>query len=423
MNWPPGVYRALTILAVVGVLIAIGLSSAKQLRRSGTRGDIEIYVHGARLAVAGETLYDNPEPRGGQPYLYLPLFAFVAAPLTLLPFPAAVVFWSALNAALAWWIVLAFFKCMAGRSLLSLPQHARWTIGFFTILMTLRALLYHLDLGQANLVVMALAVAGLRLVATDRPVFGGVALGIAPTLKTIVLPLWIPFLAQARLRVVLGIGAGAIAGLLVPALFVGVERNVSYISYWLTDIVLSADDLRSTPHWPLSFNYSLAAQWYRFFGDVVSFEHDGRYYNLTIVKLPDEALRLAGKLMPVLTAGVIAAYAWMHRRREPLVSLWGAVALSFCLAPAFSLLSHKHYFVMLLPAHLYVVYLWQGLQLRDTWFRGLVVASFVIAIVSTTLFDFLGALMSNLGGLIWGAGLLAAAIFRAAAMLRATGGP
>jgi len=42
--------------------------------------------------------------------------------------------------------------------------------------------------------------------------------------------------------------------------------------------------------------------------------------------------------------------------------------------------------------------------------------SFVVAILSTTLFDFLGALMSNLGGLVAGAIVLAAAIFRAASV-------
>ncbi len=418
----------------------IALSSAKQLRRTGSRGDVEIYVHGARLALAGENLYETPEPRGQQPYLYLPLFAFLAVPLALIPFPAAVILWSALNAALAWWIVVAFFRAMTGRSFYSLPTRGRWIVGGFSILLTLRALLYHSDLGQANLAVMAVALVGLTRMSGSQGAGGpgsqgaglgagarsakaagltaGAAIGLAATLKTIVLPLWIPFVAQLRLRVVLGIAGGVLLGALLPAVFVGFERNLSYISYWITDVIFSADDLRHTPYWPLSFNYSLAAQLYRFFGGVVSFEHDGRFYDLTIVRLPDEVLRIAGKLMPVVVGAIIALYAWLHRQRQEIVSLWGAVALAFCLAPAFSLLSHKHYFVMLLPAHLYVVWLWYGLDMRDRWFRGLVAASFVVAMLSTTLFDFVGALMSNLGGLIWGSALLAAAIIRAAGILR-----
>jgi Glycosyltransferase family 87 len=414
VTWSPTATRWLPALALVAVLTAIATASGKQLRRTATRGDVEVYIHGARLMLAGENIYATPEPRGHQYYLYLPLFAFLVVPLTFVPIQIAVVFWTALSAALAWWIVIQFYHAMTGASFFSLPRKARWVIGFFTIFLTLRALLYHLDIGQANLLVMAVVVFGLRLLAAGRPVAGGIAVGLSIVLKIVALPLSILFVVQGRVRVVAGIACGVAAGLLLPAIVLGFERNLSYVSYWSTDVILAAGDLRSTRYWPLSMNYSLAAQLYRFFGDVVAFEHDGRPYSVTLFELPDAALQLAGKLVPVATALVIAAYAWLYRRRDELTSLWGGAALSFCLAPVFSTLSHKHYFVMLLPAHLYVVHLWYGLNLKDLWFRSLVVMSFVVAILSTTLFDFLGALMSNLGGLIWGAILLAAAIFRAA---------
>jgi hypothetical protein len=408
-------YRLLSALAVIAVLAVVATSSAKQLRRTETRGDVEIYIHAARLVLGGENLYAVPEPRGRQPYLYLPLFAFLAIPLTFVPFALAVVAWSLLNVTLAGWMVVAFFKAMTGRPFSSLSPRARWIVGSFSILLTLRALLYHLDLGQANLVVMATAVVGLTWLAAGRSFAAGVAIGMATILKILVLPLWIPFIAQRRWRVTGGIACGVVAGLLAPALYFGLDLNLSYVSYWLEEVILPVNDLRATRHWPLNMNYSLAAQVYRFFGGVVAFEHDGRLYSVTIVRLSDPVLHLAGRLAPVTTALVIGLYAWTHRRRPPLVSLWGSVALAFCLAPLFSLLSHKHYWVMLLPAHVYVVYLWYVLQVRDRWFRILVVASFVVAILSTTLFGGLGALMSNLGGLAWGAILLAAAIFRVAA--------
>lgn len=423
VSWSPAISRGLSVLALLAVVAIIAISSGKQLRRTATRGDVEVYIHGARLMLAGENIYATPEPRGRQYYLYLPLFAVLVVPLTLIPFEEAVVLWGALSAALAWWIVIAFFKAMTGTSFFALPHKARWTIGFFTILLTLRALLYHMDIGQANLLVMAVVVFGLGLLATGRPFAGGVAVGLSIILKIVALPLSILFFVQGRVRVVAGIACGIAAGLLLPAVFLGFDRNLSYAWYWLNDVILSADDLRATRFWPLNMNYSLAAQLYRFFGDVVAFEHDGRHYSVTLFHLPDAALRFAGKLVPIATGLVIAVYAWMFRRQDRLISLWGGAALSFCLAPAFSTMSHKHYFVMLLPAHLYVVYLWYGLNLGDRWFRALVVTSFVVAILSTTLFDFLGALMSNLGGLVGGAVVLAAAIFRAAAVFTESADP
>lgn len=411
-------YKILSTLALIAALAVVAVSSAKQLRRSETRGDVDVYLHGAQLALAGEDIYGRPEPRGQQYYLYLPLFALLFVPLTWIPFPASVVLWTALNAVLAWWIVVAFFRAMTGRPLTSLTANARWIVGGVAILLTLRAILYHLALGQANLAVMAVAVGGLLLYASARPVAGGAAIGLAIVLKVIVLPLAIPFVAQGRARVVAGIALGLVGGLLLPALFFGVDRNLSYLWYWLNDVLLAAGDLRHTRYWPLNMNYSLAAQVYRFFGDVTAFEHRGVAYSVTVFRLPDGVLLAAARLVPVLTALAIAAYAWAHRRREPLVGVWGAVALACCLAPVISTLSHKHYYVTLLPAHVYVVYLWHALDVRDRWFRGLVVASFAIAILSTTLFGGLGALMSNLGGLAWGALLLAAAIVRAAPRVR-----
>ena len=411
--------RAFSIILIVAAIIIVALSSAKQLRRTATRGDVEVYLHGAQLMLAGENIYSRPEPRGHQYYNYLPLLALLVTPLTLIPIGPAIVLWTALNVAVTGWILAALIRAMAQRPLVSISEGARWGLIFLTLILTLRALLYHFDLGQANLVVMAVAVLGLVGLAAGREVAGGCALGVAAVLKVIVLPLVIPFVVQARARVLAGIIAGGLTALLLPAVFLGWDRNLSYIAYWVNDIVLSTVDLRHTRFWPLNMNYSLAAQLYRFFGDVVAFEHDGRYYSVTLGRLPDGVLHAMGRVVPIAVAAIIAVYAWIHRRREALVSLWGSVALAFCLAPAFSILSHKHYFVMLLPSHVYVVYLWREAPLRDGWFRALVAGSFVVAIMSTTLFDFLGALMSNLGGLVWGSLLLAGAIFRAAAVQRA----
>lgn len=406
-------YRILTTLALIGLLAVVAASSAKQLRRTATRGDVDVYLHGARLALAGEDIYARPEPRGRQYYLYLPLLAFLFTPLTRVPFPATVVLWTALNAILAWWIVTAFFRAMTGRPYSSLPAKARWVIGGAAILMTLRAILYHLALGQANLAVMAVAILGLVMYASGRQAAAGAAIGLALVLKIIALPVSIPFLILGRVRVVAGIAGGVLAGLLVPAILFGFDRNLAYIWYWVNDVLLATGDLRHTRYWPLNMNFSLAAQVYRFFGDVTAFEHRGTLYSVTLFRLPDPVLHAATRLVPAATGLAIALYAWLHRRHAPLVGFWGAVALAFCLAPVFSVLSHKHYYVMLLPAHLYVVYLWYSLRLADRWFRGLVVASFALAIASTTLFGFAGVIVSNLGGLVWGAILLAAAIFRA----------
>lgn len=406
--------KALKWLAALAVVVAVVVSTSKQLRKTEARGDVEVYVHAARVLLAGQDLYTTPEPRGQLYYVYPPLLAVLFIPLVYLPFPLVVVLWCVLNVALVAWVVTAFYGAMTGERFSELEPEARWVMGFFPVLLSARAILYHLDLAQANILVMAVAVLGLKLLRGHREAAAGLAIGLSIVLKVITLPLAVFFLARGRVRVVAGVAVGGLVGLLLPALGLGLERNVSYVWRWLTEVVL-ATDLGDSRHWPLNFNYSLAAQLYRFFGGVPAFEYEGRFYSVTLLRLPARALDVASKLIPLLTALVIAIYARRYRERSELVGLWGGVALAFCMVPVFSTIAHKHYYVVLLPAHVYVVYVWYCLRLGDRWFRGLVIASFVLATLSTNLFGYLpGVVVGNLGGLVWGALLLAAAIFRAA---------
>jgi hypothetical protein len=406
--------RFLPWLAAAVVVAAVFVSTGKQLRREGARGDVEVYVHAARVLVAGGDIYTTQEPRGRLYYVYPPLFAFLFVPLVYLPYELVVVLWCVLNVLLAGWVVKAFYEALAGEPFSALPPKSRWVLGFFPVLMTARAILYHLDLAQANIFAMAVAVFGLRLLARRRELAAGFAVGLSIVVKVIALPLSILFVARAQVRVIVGLALGLAAGLLLPALVFGFERNAAYVAYWAREVILSTD-LSNSYHWPLKFNFSLAAQLYRFFSDLAPFEYEGRLYYFTVARLPNHVLNLMGKALTALTGLSILYYGLRHRRRRELVGLWGGVALAFCLVPIFSTVSQKHYFVMLLPAHVYVVYLWHCLRLKDRRFRGLVVASFVVATLSTNLFGYLpGAVVANLGGLVWGALLLAASIFRAA---------
>lgn len=115
----------------------------------------------------------------------------------------------------------------------------------------------------------------------------------------------------------------------------------------------------------------------------------------------------------------IALYAFKYRKSIELVSKWGGVALTFVMIPLFAPTAQKHYFVMLLPAYLYAVFVWYFLELKDFWFRFLVIASFVFATLTTdgvvgqTLDDF----FTVSGFIAFGTILLASAIFRAASCL------
>ena len=109
---------------------------------------------------------------------------------------------------------------------------------------------------------------------------------------------------------------------------------------------------------PLYVNVSLQAQLYRFFGEAAGFIFRGRPHYLTIYQLPDSTLHLVEGLLPVLMLGVIALYWYRFRNTAELVSHWGGVALTLALISVFTPFAQKHYFVLLVPAFLFLVHVW-----------------------------------------------------------------
>ncbi|HVS27612.1 MAG TPA: glycosyltransferase family 87 protein [Burkholderiales bacterium] len=406
------------VLAAIAVLAVIYLACAKLIKNPIAKVDLEVYLHAAKLLLAGNNPYLTSIPAGVYYYLYPPLLAFLFIPFTFIPINAVVVLWCVLNVLLTGWIMKTFYELISGTPFFEVPAKTRWVICFFSLLPTARFIFNHLSYGQSNIAMLALALLGLVYWKKEKPVAGGAAIGLSIAIKVISLPLAVWFLARRNLRVTLGIVAGLIIGLLLPALLLGFGKNLEFLDYWVRNIVLY-DDLRNTK-WPLHVNLSLQAQLYRFFSDTAAFEFNGKLYSLTLFAVPVETLHLIGRLIVILIAGTPAWYAYKYRKHGALVLQWGGIALTFSLMPLFATVMQKHYLVLLLPAYLYVMHLWYDEKLEDKMFRSLVPASMALLTLSSAVFcgEFLSRLLAASGCLALGVLLLSAAIFRAAACLR-----
>ncbi|MGH8750097.1 MAG: glycosyltransferase family 87 protein [Burkholderiales bacterium] len=402
------------ILAAVAVLVIIYLASAKLIRNPVAKPDLEVYLHAAGMLLGGNNPYLTAIPAGAFFYLYPPLLAFLFIPFTFIPINVVVVLWCVLNVILTGWVMKTFYELISGTPFSQVPAQTRWTICFFALLPTSRFIFNHLSYGQSNIAMLALAVLGLSYASKNKSLAGGMTIGLSIALKVISLPLAIWFAARRNPRVTLGIAAGMLIGLLLPALLLGFEKNLGFLDYWLRNVVLYSD-LRATK-WPMHINLSLQAQFYRLFSDMQAFEYEGKSYALTLFTLPAETLHAAGRLIVIALAATLASYAFWFRKRAALVSQWGGVALAFCLMPLFTTVMQKHYLVLLLPAYLYVMHLWVCEKLEDKMFRALVAASMALLTLSSAAFcgEFLSQLFAAAGCLALGVLLLAAAIFRAA---------
>lgn len=409
-------HRWLLCLAIAAAILIVFQTSRKMIKSEFAKGDMEAFLHAAQLLIRGENIYQTPSrdlTQGGVYYLYLPLLAILFVPLALLPVNFSIVLWNVFNVFLVFWIVRTFYETMTGERFADLSNAQFWTICFLPILLTLRFILHHLSYGQANLLVLACLIGALKLMRNRRDLSGGALIGTALILKMIAVPFVFWIVAERKIKTMIGIALGILLGaFVVPAVFLGVSQNFDYFIFWLDNAIVR--ESLSTARVPLGVNVSLQAQLQRFFTPVHAFEFRGNSVSLMIFELSPTTIRVLAKIIQAAVLGAIFFYAVKFRALPEIVSRWGGAALTFALIPLFAPTTQKHYFVMLLPAYVFVIYWWSFRHMTDKIFRGLVVASFVClsltvdGLVGKTLDDFFTAA----GFLAWGTMLLVGAIFR-----------
>ena len=377
-----------------------------------------MFVHAARLMLSGQDLVNIPTVSGLY-YVYPPFFAFLNIPLVFLPIGVVIVLWTLASVILLGWGMTAFYAGMMEQPFYSIPARTRWTVFTLTLLLTARFVFFHLQGGQSNIFVLALAVLGLRLLSRKQDFRAGVAIGLSIILKITTLPFVFWFLARQRVKVLVGIVLGVLVGVILPAVVVGLKTDFYYHREWFNKVFRTNAVVSGIPNGV--GNLSLRAQLGRFFQTAPTFEYHGRAYQFTIFELPPRVIVGLGWLLVLAIAFAIIVYAVRYRKAAPLVSEWGGYALVFSLIPSFSTWTEVHHLVLLVPAYLYVVHLWHSRLVTDRLFKLLVAFSFVFLTLTGKMFCgvFLSQVLTSIGFIDYGLLLLSASIFRAASCLRA----
>lgn len=206
--------------------------------------DVRIYYVAAQagLRYGWSTIYDIPTLRslstgfaGGQTnidssatYISPPLLAWVFAPLTALPEPAAYAVWAALSlGALLWmWHISAPYSGVAKVAMLLLAL-ALWPVldAFYR--------------GQPVLLLLALVGGAWWLADRDRPLAAGVALALATALKPQVVYLVpLALLVSGRYRVVIGWAAACVV---LAIAFVASLGQAGLQTWWQTFQLVESD--------------------------------------------------------------------------------------------------------------------------------------------------------------------------------------
>jgi alpha-1,2-mannosyltransferase len=328
---------------------------------------------GLRVAPGSLTIGYNAHP---------PTSVLLTVPFAVLDYYDATAAWNLFSLAafaVSLWLV---------QRQLSIPFPAWAVLPLVTLLLVCAPLMYQLDQAQLNLFLLLLVTGAWAADRTGRPVWAGVLLGAAMTLKLFPGFLFLYFAARRQWRS-LAVGAGTfilLTGLTVAVL--GVETYRSYIR----DVLPTLQKFQS--HW---HNHSLAGPWTMLFDPAVEDPgaekapttnpaSDAVAYNCVdpasvFVNRPlwrSHTTAVAGlAVCRALLVGTVLLITWWSRSREQLDIAFGLALTAMLLA---SPLAWIHYFLLLL---LPWVLVWVRLP-SATLARGLFMALTTILWINPT---------------------------------------
>lgn len=395
----------LFLLLAAALFIGIGISTVYRGAVSDhQRTDFSVFIRAAEAVLSGENIYNVKTARHWN-YVYLPLLALLAVPLTLLPFPVSVLLWYVLSVA-----ALAAVFWMAAR----LGENSRdgFFAAFTAFVFVFPALLGTLARGQLGVLSVLFALAVFWLYLRKHDTAAGLLLAFGIVLKTSPLAaLVFFFLFRRNWRVLAACAFGGLFFVVIlPSLCVGIERNF----FWLSEY------LRITSHAVSDKGYE-GLLWQQL---VTPFAEDNQSGYAVLTRLfwgtetayighSNEGIRWITRAFAALVLALGAAAALRNPRRAPAKRL----LLEYSLYPMLMLwvspvTQNHHYTVLYLPflaAALYIAEFAETQSKQKTFCQAGILTAGVL---------FLAGLVSEplalLGLPLWGSLLGMALIFKGA---------
>jgi hypothetical protein len=253
--------HTLLILFIAASLILAAIPLAPELFGAGKGDDYALWYWAGRQVLTGGDLY-AVDGRTTFPFLYPPLAAVLMAPFSLFG-PAFSVLCIVLVNLASWWVAVTLSDRLSGDK----GPKAWWVVALPSLLLA-SVIAETFNFGQPNLMLLALMLAGLALLQSERPWSAGVTFALAASLKAFPVAI-LPYLLwrrRWRAAAAMAIGVGVLL-LIVPAPFRGFERNLQEVRTWSEGMVLSANQdgfgQRLDENWSWK-NQSIVAVTHRF---------------------------------------------------------------------------------------------------------------------------------------------------------------
>ena len=296
--------------------------------------------------LASENLY-RPED-GHYQFKYLPAFAPLMVPLSLMPTRVAEVTWFALMVTMAWVFVRM--------SLAALPDRRRSAkvLLWLTLLLTGKFLVRELVMGQFNLPLALLLLGAVMAAQRGRGLLAGALIAAGVFVKPYALVL-VPWLAWTQgWRPFIAFALVLVGGLLLPAATYGWHGNLALLQEWYRTVTETTD-----PNLLMPETISFASMWAKWIGSGPA----------------AKGLALASTV-----AAVGAGFFVMSRRQRVAEPNYLEGAYFCVLVPLFSPQGWDYVLLLGLPAYMCLVDRWRDMSpaWRATALLGFFLTSFTI---------------------------------------------
>ena len=233
------------------LLFLVAMSVLYAFRMAGHLPDFEVYWTAAGRALAAEPLYRASD--GHFQFKYLPAFAVVASPVSLLPLEVAKAKWYAIS--------VTMMIGLLALSIRALPERRRPT-GFIVTIMVLAMGKFYgheLVLGQVNLLFAVLVVLMILALRAERPA-AAAALCVGAVVVKPYAVLFLPWVAwRGGWRAAISATIGMLAVFAAPLGLYGVRGTLDlHLAWWATVTTSTAPNLLNPDNISIA---ALAAKW------------------------------------------------------------------------------------------------------------------------------------------------------------------
>jgi len=375
------VFFILILLATVGYVVF----------KSITKGaDIDIYLNSAQNLYLGNNLYPT--------YLYSPFSALLFLPLSFLRFEVARIIWSLLNLVflIRLWNITKIF--LDTKYNFSQRQDIFWNI--FTLIISFGSINHNIILGQTTILILWLSLESMYQIFQKKYNKGAFLLALGIIIK--ILPIFFIYylFLKGRYKTIFTTIVFVLIMLVVPAFFVGYQKNVELHKAWFETINPQNERFvfennngcqslnTILPVYFYKFDKENLAEKYNFSIKIAYLDYDTLVYVLNIVRV----LLLISFLFIVLL-----------RRKERLkLKIFYFWEISYLLLITILIFPHQMKYSMLLfvPAACYIIFyyvfkIYQKIKFNIFEKILFVFSSIVLLIVSFSGRDIVGKYLSG----------------------------